>query len=60
MQSMSHLELKYHLNDIERSFVACRTLSQAEASGPFARYGWVNTLAKWFSSRPWALIRRAG
>jgi hypothetical protein len=46
MQGMTPLEVKYHLQDIERSFVACRISSQSVTDRAFPRFRWLSVLVK--------------
>lgn len=47
MQGITPLEIKYHLRDIERSFAACRTVTQAQESCEPAGQSWVGKILGW-------------
>ena len=57
MQGMSPLEVKFHLNDIERSLAACRRTSQAAAGRSSHGFGWLRAVLKWLV-RPSAVTAR--
>ena len=58
MQGMSPLEVKFHLNDIERSLTACRRTSQAAADRSSQGFGWLRAVLKWLASPSAVAVRR--
>ena len=57
MQGMSPLEVKFHLNDIERSLAACRKTSQGTADRSSHGSDWLRAVLKWLA-RPSAVAAR--
>jgi hypothetical protein len=58
MHGMTPLEVKYHLQDVERSFVACRASSQSVTERAFPGRSWLGAFAHWVNRPATMILKR--
>lgn len=58
MHGMTPIEVKYHLQDIERSFAACRASSQSVTERAFPGFSRLAVFVRWVNRPSTKMLKR--